>query len=90
MFYRLALFFKLILREFKAQKLRMLLTILAVAWGTLAITLLMAFSVGLANQMRKAPAGLGKNIVVMWGGQTTKVFQGLPKIWFRLQAVIFE
>jgi putative ABC transport system permease protein len=86
MFYKLMLFLKLILREFKAQKLRMSLTILAITWGTISITLLMAFSVGLENQMMKATAGLGKGIVIVWSGQTTKVFQGLPpgrKIWFR-------
>lgn len=45
--YKLLLFLKLIGREFKAQKLRMGLTILAITWGTISITLLMAFSVGL-------------------------------------------
>jgi putative ABC transport system permease protein len=86
MFYKLMLFFKLIVREFKAQKLRMTLTILAITWGTISITLLMAFSVGLENQMRKATAGLGQGIVISWAGQTTQVFQGLPpgrKIWYR-------
>jgi len=86
MFYKLMLFLKLIFREFKAQKLRMSLTILAITWGTISITLLMAFSVGLEKQMMKATAGLGKGIVIVWSGQTTKVYQGLPpgrKIWFR-------
>ena len=86
MFYKLILFLKLIGREFKAQKLRMSLTILAITWGTISITLLMAFSVGLEHQMMKATSGLGKGIVILWSGQTTKVFQGLPpgrRIWFR-------
>ncbi len=78
MFYKLMLFLKLILREFKAQKLRMGLTILAITWGTISITLLMAFSVGLQNQMMKSTAGLGKGIVILWAGQTTKIFEGLP------------
>ena len=90
LFYKIALFLKLIFREFKAQKLRMLLTILAITWGTISITLLMAFSVGLENQMMKATSGLGKDIVILWSGQTTKVFQGLPpgrKIWFRSEDI---
>lgn len=90
MFYKLILFLKLIGREFKAQKLRMTLTILAITWGTISITLLMAFSVGLENQMMKATSGLGKGIVILWAGQTTKVYQGLPpgrKIWFRPEDV---
>jgi len=78
MLYKLMLFLKLIFREFKAQKLRMALTVLAITWGTLSITLLMAFSVGLENQMLKATAGMGDRVVVIWAGQTTKVFEGLP------------
>jgi len=66
-------------REFKAQKLRMALTVLAITWGTIAITLLMAFSVGIERQMRKASAGMGQDIVVLWPGQTTMPFQGLPQ-----------
>jgi len=76
--YKIFLFIKLILREFKSQKLRMALTIAAIAWGTISITLLMAFSVGLDKQMKKALSGLGKRIVIVWGGQTSKVYQGLP------------
>jgi putative ABC transport system permease protein len=78
MTYKLVLFLRLLLREFKAQKLRMSLTVAAIAWGTISITLLMAFTVGLEYQMRKARSGLGKRIMIVWGGQTSKVFQGLP------------
>jgi putative ABC transport system permease protein len=77
--YKISLFLKLMAREFKARKLRMALTILAITWGTIAITLLMAFSVGLERQMKKASAGMGQNIVVLWPGQTTLPFQGLPQ-----------
>jgi putative ABC transport system permease protein len=73
------LFLKLILREFKSQKLRMALTIMAITWGTISITLLMAFSVGIEKQMMKATFGLGKGIVVIWPGQTTMVYEGLPQ-----------
>ena len=76
--YKFILFLKLIIREFKAQKLRMGLTVAAIAWGTISITLLMAFTVGLEYQMRKALSGLGGRIMVVWGGQTSKVYQGLP------------
>lgn len=73
------LFFKLILREFKSQKLRMALTIAGITWGTIAITLLMAFSMGIEKQMMKASSGLGKGIVVLWPGQTSMVYEGLPQ-----------
>ncbi len=77
--YKISLFLKLMAREFKAQKLRMALTVLAITWGTIAITLLMAFSVGIERQMRKANAGMGQDIVVLWPGSTTIPFKGLPQ-----------
>ncbi|HBC46845.1 MAG TPA: ABC transporter permease [candidate division Zixibacteria bacterium] len=76
--YKLLLFLKVMFREFKAQKLRMALTILGITWGTIAITLLMAFSVGIERQMMKANAGMGQGIIVIWPGQTTMAFHGLP------------
>jgi putative ABC transport system permease protein len=79
LFYKIILFLKLMAREFKAQKLRMALTILAITWGTIAITLLMAFSIGIERQLAKANAGMGKEIIVLWPGQTTLPFQGLPQ-----------
>ncbi len=91
--YKILLFLKLIGREFKAQKLRMSLTVLAITWGTISITLLMAFSVGLEKQMNKANAGLGDGIVIVWGGQTTMPYQGLPqgrRIRFRSESGIIE
>jgi putative ABC transport system permease protein len=84
--YKISLFLKVMIREFRAQKLRMALTILAITWGTIAISLLMAFSVGIERQMRKANAGMGQGIVILWAGQTTLPFQGLPqgrRIMFR-------
>jgi putative ABC transport system permease protein len=91
--YKLLLFLKLIGREFKAQKLRMGLTILAITWGTISITLLMAFSVGLDHQFAKASKGLGSGIVIVWGGQTSLPYQGLPqgrRINFRTESGIIE
>ena len=91
--YKLLLFLKLIGREFKAQKLRMGLTILAITWGTISITLLMAFSVGLDQQFSKARQGLGDGIVIVWGGQTSLPYQGLPqgrRISFRTESGIID
>lgn len=91
--YKIFLFLKLIGREFKAQKLRMSLTILAITWGTISITLLMAFAVGLKAQMDKANLGLGDGIVIVWGGQTSVPYQGLPpgrQIMFRTQSGVID
>jgi putative ABC transport system permease protein len=70
--------FRLILREFRAQKMRMALTIGAVVWGTVSITLLLAFGEGLERQMVKSTHGLGDHIVIMGGSQTGKPYEGLP------------
>lgn len=72
------MFFRLILRELAAQKMRLALTTGAVAWGTIAITLLLAFGEGLEKQMIRGTRGLGEHIVIMGGGQTGRPHAGLP------------
>ena len=68
-------------REFFAdirnQKLRTTLTVLGIAWGTVAVVVLLAFGVGLERQTKKRFHGLGDRIVVLFGGRTTKPFAGL-------------
>jgi putative ABC transport system permease protein len=58
---------------------RLLLTMAAIAWGTLSILLLLAFGEGLKRQMIIAGKGLGVNIVILYGGQSSIVYEGLPK-----------
>jgi len=62
-----------------SQKKRIWLTISGIAWGTLSIILLLSFGEGLKLQLHKANKGLGENIVILYGGQTSKVYQGLPR-----------
>ena len=50
------------------QKKRAILTVAAIAWGTVAILMLLAFGEGLRNQMVKARRGMGENIAVWWSG----------------------
>lgn len=68
------------LREFVAdlrgQKLRTALTVLGIAWGTVAVVVLLAFGVGLERQTRKRFHGLGDRIVILFGGRTTRPFAG--------------
>ena len=61
------------------QKKRAILTVAAIAWGTVAILMLLAFGEGLRNQMVRARRGMGENIAVWWSGETSKVWQGLPE-----------
>jgi putative ABC transport system permease protein len=60
------------------QKKRAMLTIASIAWGTVAILLLLAFGEGLKRQMDKNRRAMGENIAVLWPGETTKAFKGLP------------
>jgi putative ABC transport system permease protein len=62
--------------DLRAQKLRTTLTVLGIAWGTVAVVVLLAFGVGLERQTRKRFHGLGDRIVILWGGRTTKPFAG--------------
>jgi len=79
-------FFKYYLHDLRKQKKRAGLTILALVWGTFSILMLLAFGEGITKQLDKARLGLGENIMIVWGGQTSVTFQGLPrgrKIWMR-------
>jgi len=62
--------------DMRAQKLRTSLTVLGIAWGTVAVVVLLAFGIGLERQTRKRFHGLGDRIVILWGGRTTKPFAG--------------
>ena len=57
----------------------MTLTIVALAWGTFSIVILLAFGEGLNRQMAKAFHGLGQGICIVGGGQTSKPYKGLGK-----------
>ena len=64
--------------DIRSQKLRTTLTVLGIAWGTVAVVVLLAFGVGLERQTKKRFHGLGDRIVILFGGRTTKVFAGFP------------
>ncbi len=50
------------MRDFRKQKKRMTLTILAIAWGTISIMLLLAFGEGFKARCRRNQRGLGEGI----------------------------
>ena len=62
--------------DLRTQKLRTSLTVLGIAWGTVAVVVLLAFGVGLERQTKKRFHGLGDRIVILFGGRTTKPFAG--------------
>ena len=71
--------FKQLVRDVKSEKLRTFLTIFGIVWGTVAISLMLAFGTGLHKQLVKSTAGLGDRIVIAWPGLTSIPYEGLGK-----------
>jgi len=71
--------FRQLLRDVRSQKLRTFLTVFGIVWGTVAVTLLLAFGTGLKKQLVKNAAGLGDRICIAWPGLTSVPYQGLGK-----------
>jgi len=72
-------FLKYFWSEMRKQKKRAALTVAAIVWGTMSILLLMAFGEGLRTQLDRNARGLGETILIVWSGQTSIPFQGLPR-----------
>jgi putative ABC transport system permease protein len=70
--------FSLFAKASQLQKKRAFLTIASIAWGTVAILLLLAFGEGLKLQLDKNRRAMGENISVLWPGETSKSYRGLP------------
>jgi putative ABC transport system permease protein len=66
-------------RDLRGQKLRTFLTVFGIVWGTVAVTLLLAFGRGLQRQMTINAAGIGDQICIAWPGLTSLPFEGLGK-----------
>jgi putative ABC transport system permease protein len=73
---------RLIVRLFrsaaKIQRKRMVLTVTAIAWGTIGIVLLLSFGEGLKRSLQQGQHGLGESLVILWMGETEKAYAGLP------------
>jgi putative ABC transport system permease protein len=58
------------------EKTRILLTLLAIAWGTFAIASMLAIGEGLRLTFAKAVASAGHNLLAIEGGRTSKAYSG--------------
>jgi putative ABC transport system permease protein len=67
------------LHDLQAHRTRAILTIVAIAWGTVAVVLLLAFGSGLSKQMQSGLLNAGNRIMIVYGGETGLVYEGLPK-----------
>ena len=62
----------------KIQRKRMILTVTAIAWGTVTIILLLSFGEGLKRSLDVGRRGMGQSLIVYWMGETEKAYAGLP------------
>ena len=88
----LTLILQLFLRSARLQKKRATLTIAALAWGTVTILLLLAFGEGLKLEMSSSEQAMGNNLAILWPGETTIAYKGLPpghRVQPRLEDVDF-
>ena len=70
--------FQEFLGDLRAQKTRAFLTMFAITWGTIAVVLLLAFGEGLRTAISTGLLNAGERIYMVYGGTTSKVFEGLP------------
>ena len=71
--------FRDFLYDLRTHRTRATLTLIAITWGTIAVVLLLSFGQGLGNQMMKGLMNAGNRIIILYGGETGLVYQGLPK-----------
>jgi putative ABC transport system permease protein len=72
-------FVKQMLQDVRHQKVRTILTLLGITWGTVSVSLLVAFGEGLQKRIAKNQHGLGENIVICWPARTSIPYKGLGK-----------
>ncbi len=72
-----------LLRDFlfdmKTHRTRAILTLVAITWGTAAVVLLLAFGEGLNTQLMNGFLNAGNRIMILYGGETGKPYEGVPK-----------
>src|SRR5262245_37566468 len=73
----LALIWALFRQDAGHNRKRMLLTVIAIGWGTLSIVMLLSFGEGMKRAFHKGTRGMGENIGVLWPGSTTRAYAGL-------------
>lgn len=72
-------FLRQMLQDVRHQKVRTILTLFGITWGTVSVSLLVAFGEGLEKRIAKNQRGLGENIVIAWPSRTSIPYQGLGK-----------
>ncbi len=65
--------------DLKTNRLRAILTLIALTWGTVSVVLLLAFGEGLGHQMWSGMINAGNRIMIVYGYQTGIAYDGMPK-----------
>lgn len=79
---------KVILKEIASQRIRLVLAILSVAWGTASIAFMLSIGEGLRLSFMQQASGGGKLTLAVQPGITTKDYRGTPKstpVRFRIE-----
>jgi len=61
----------------KANKTRSFLTMFGIAWGLICLILMTALGEGMWVAQKEKARALGQNIMIVWGGMTSKGMQGV-------------
>lgn len=70
---------RMIFRELSKQKLRTILTLFGIFWGTTSVILLLTFGMAVKSRTSKTMHGMGEAICVIWSGKTSISYGGFPK-----------
>jgi len=74
-----AALFRFFLNEYGKRRKKSALITFALFWGTMCVVLFLGFGQGLTSQARISFGGLGEDLIMFTGGQTSRAYQGLPK-----------
>jgi putative ABC transport system permease protein len=74
----IGLVLRLFLRSSRIQRKRAFLTIASIAWGTLALLMLLSFGEGMHSSIARANVGMGRDLVVLWPGESSLPYKGMP------------
>jgi len=74
----MAMVWKIFQSDLAHSRKRIVLTVLAITWGTVSIVMLLSAGEGMKRAFAAGTRGMGEGIVVLWPGNTSKPFAGLP------------
>ncbi len=70
----------------RSNRLRTFLTAFGVFWGILMLMLMLGFGSAMQAGIKRQSKGLATNLLFVWGGNTTKAYEGMqPNRWIRFR-----